>query len=661
MTALAAPMMNGHESGAENGTEHSPNRFTAVNGRDPAPGSGPSHPGERGLAERPNLDASQRYEPRGNLANDQDQGRQSPRSSSPNSHKTKRKRSESRDQDSSNPDAMNTSPVNRSADIHHANHSGSTAGSVVDMDRGNHSATPSHRSEGNEMGQTSANSPWSEHDSQLITQAQRAQQMDPSDAHLADALQREAGHERGTNRSTPGYQQASSPGYGPDRHGALQVAPKRKRVFSNRTKTGCMTCRRRKKKCDEQHPACNNCLRGGFLCEGYSSRSTWQKPTSAKAPVPLQSKEGYSDINSPYMQETPRHQDRQPSMPEHVDPIKIRPLGVEDGERPVQPYNTSPTTASSTPGWSKQPWPSASAGHPSYAEPVSKVTYREVPSIHELSQDNRSKPDYPVISSMRDLGHASHPKTTMPLFQGGVEQRTLPPAAVDTHSPQIQARMALNMEHHMSGRAVSSEDTEKEKMMKGELYRPFDVHLVEDRDRCRGALWRFNSASNPLAGVSSKEQTRLLKEIIVPPANSVVNSPVIGAPRSLGSIGQGVIVEAPFMCHYGYNIHLGEDVMVSENCLFVDDCVIRVGAHTWIGPNVKVLSALANPNMQERKGSQSRYQGRQVTIEEDCYVGAGSVIYPGVRLHRGVYIGPGEIVKQDIPAYGFLGTKPTFM
>lgn len=33
---------------------------------------------------------------------------------------------------------------------------------------------------------------------------------------------------------------------------------KRKRNFSNRTKTGCMTCRRRKKKCDEQRPECKS-------------------------------------------------------------------------------------------------------------------------------------------------------------------------------------------------------------------------------------------------------------------------------------------------------------------------------------------------------------------------------------------------------------------
>jgi hypothetical protein len=42
-----------------------------------------------------------------------------------------------------------------------------------------------------------------------------------------------------------------------DPHTGVRVDPKRrKRVFSNRTKTGCITCRRRKKKCDEGKPEC---------------------------------------------------------------------------------------------------------------------------------------------------------------------------------------------------------------------------------------------------------------------------------------------------------------------------------------------------------------------------------------------------------------------
>lgn len=41
------------------------------------------------------------------------------------------------------------------------------------------------------------------------------------------------------------------------RDGVVQSDPKkRKRNFSNRTKTGCLTCRRRKKKCDEAKPEC---------------------------------------------------------------------------------------------------------------------------------------------------------------------------------------------------------------------------------------------------------------------------------------------------------------------------------------------------------------------------------------------------------------------
>lgn len=67
-------------------------------------------------------------------------------------------------------------------------------------------------------------------------------------------------------------------------------------MFSNRTKTGCLTCRRRKKKCDEAKPECNNCIRGGFVCEGYSLKSVFAKPTAPRTQAMLhniQSKENY--------------------------------------------------------------------------------------------------------------------------------------------------------------------------------------------------------------------------------------------------------------------------------------------------------------------------------------------------------------------------------
>jgi hypothetical protein len=43
-----------------------------------------------------------------------------------------------------------------------------------------------------------------------------------------------------------------------------------------RSKTGCITCRRRKKKCDETKPACLHCQKNNVHCEGYPPKDYWQ-------------------------------------------------------------------------------------------------------------------------------------------------------------------------------------------------------------------------------------------------------------------------------------------------------------------------------------------------------------------------------------------------
>lgn len=368
-------------------------------------------------------------------------------------------------------------------------------------------------------------------------------------------------------------------------------------------------------------------------------------------------------MGSHYLQDIhPQRQERASGPVQQLETSKVRPILVDDSDRTGAQYMTSPTGVGPNRGsWSKRSWPGTN--HPSYLpEHMAKTEYREVPPIHELSREGHPKADYHVVPSIRELSQQSgHPKPGLPLFQGTVDQRPSHPNSIDTSSPQVQARMALSIEHQLSSRPSAAEETERDKMIRADLYRPFDMQLVEDRDRCKAALWKFNNACNPHSGVSAKEQNRLLKEVLVPPVITASPSGAAPAGRPVGSIGQGAVVEAPFRCHYGYNIHIGEDVMISENCSLIDDCPINIGAHTWIGPNVNILGSMAHANMQERKGSQSRYQGRPVTIEEDCYVGANCTIYPGVRLRRGAYVAPGEVVKSDIVAYGFQGLKPSYM
>jgi hypothetical protein len=56
----------------------------------------------------------------------------------------------------------------------------------------------------------------------------------------------------------------------------------------SRSKTGCFTCRRRKKKCDETKPSCVACQKNNVECEGYPPKVYWmggkQRPDEAEWP-----------------------------------------------------------------------------------------------------------------------------------------------------------------------------------------------------------------------------------------------------------------------------------------------------------------------------------------------------------------------------------------
>ncbi|KAI1186247.1 hypothetical protein F5B17DRAFT_370450 [Nemania serpens] len=71
----------------------------------------------------------------------------------------------------------------------------------------------------------------------------------------------------------------------PDGHDDEDLSHKRGPV-RRRTKTGCMTCRKRRIKCDEGKPTCNNCLKSKRECEGYNQRVIFKDPLGAFAGAP---------------------------------------------------------------------------------------------------------------------------------------------------------------------------------------------------------------------------------------------------------------------------------------------------------------------------------------------------------------------------------------
>lgn len=167
--------------------------------------------------------------------------------------------------------------------------------------------------------------------------------------------------------------------------------------------------------------------------------------------------------------------------------------------------------------------------------------------------------------------------------------------------------------------------SEKEKMLKGELYNPLDPQLCAERQRARLLM----KALNDTADHQREERDRLLQELI----------PVIGS---------GVLIEPPFYCDYGSNITLGDRVFFNFNCVILDVAPVSIGSRVLFGPAVQIYTATHPLNAIERKAGLEL--GYSINIGDDVWLGGGVIICPGVQVGKESVIGAGSVVTKDIPA-----------
>ena len=103
----------------------------------------------------------------------------------------------------------------------------------------------------------------------------------------------------------------------------------------------------------------------------------------------------------------------------------------------------------------------------------------------------------------------------------------------------------------------------------------------------------------------------------------------------------------PFHCDHGHGIILGDDVFINYNAVMLDSGFIRIGNHVMIGPNCQFYT----PNhpkdfMERRKPQETAYA---ITIGDDCWIGGGVVICPGVTIGNRCIVAAGSVVTKDIP------------
>jgi maltose O-acetyltransferase len=165
--------------------------------------------------------------------------------------------------------------------------------------------------------------------------------------------------------------------------------------------------------------------------------------------------------------------------------------------------------------------------------------------------------------------------------------------------------------------------SEKQKMLRGELYNATDRELVLERQDAQSQLALLNRSSNP------EERVAMLRSL-------------------LGSIGDETVVRSPFFCDYGYNIYLGRGVFLNFNCVLLDVMPIRIGDGTQIGPAVQIYAA------DHPRGHEHRLAGlecgKSIMIGRNVWIGGGAILLPGITVGDDAIIGAGSVVTRDVTA-----------
>lgn len=165
--------------------------------------------------------------------------------------------------------------------------------------------------------------------------------------------------------------------------------------------------------------------------------------------------------------------------------------------------------------------------------------------------------------------------------------------------------------------------SEKDKMLKGELYHAIDEELVKEREYARVLTFEFN-ASKP---DEMELRNKILEKLI----------------RAKGS----VVIEPPFYCDYGYNIRVGDNFYANFGCIILDVNLVQIGDNVLLGPNVQIYTA-AHPTDPKARLSGLEY-AKSVVIGNNVWIGGGAIICPGVKIGANTTIGAGSVVTGDIP------------
>ena len=175
--------------------------------------------------------------------------------------------------------------------------------------------------------------------------------------------------------------------------------------------------------------------------------------------------------------------------------------------------------------------------------------------------------------------------------------------------------------------------TEMQKMLAGELYHPGAPDIQAAQAVTAVWLARYNAP--------------------VPRSPAVARALLA---ERLASVGEGVIVRAPFYCDYGSHIRIERGAFLNFGCIILDVAEVTIGERTQIGPVTQIYAADHPRDAAARR--EGLEFGRPVHVGNDVWIGGGAILLPGITVGDGAVIGAGSVVTHDVAEGAVVAGNP---
>jgi acetyltransferase-like isoleucine patch superfamily enzyme len=105
-------------------------------------------------------------------------------------------------------------------------------------------------------------------------------------------------------------------------------------------------------------------------------------------------------------------------------------------------------------------------------------------------------------------------------------------------------------------------------------------------------------------------------------------------------------------------IRIGSDSLIGELNVLRGQGGITIGNRVYFGPLVQVLAVNHLYSDPSRPMIEQGITAEGIHIEDDVWLGAGSIITDGVTVGRGAVVAAGAVVTQDVPPHTVVGGVP---